>query len=195
MWNFGTFAGCALVNCSLLHTDRKKLEQGTTVIDELVTCSEESVLNKNLSSWVCSWRQRKENLLNFSQHSFCISGSELKLRQDIIFGLLIVKKRANCTFFSYVIDRWNEGGRYTAKILYRKLYKKIFPERKLRGLSPNFYMHIYLWAIYTFQRSVCLFRCRKIGGPILGINKSVTNVWKCKWKLGTRPRSLISVNT
>jgi hypothetical protein len=27
---------------------------------------------------------------------------------------------------------------YTAKILYRKLEKKIFPVRKLRGLNPNF---------------------------------------------------------
>jgi hypothetical protein len=41
--------------------------------------------------------------------------------------------------------------KYTAKILYRKL-EKIFPERKLRSLSPNFYI----------LRSVCLFGCTKL---------------------------------
>jgi hypothetical protein len=34
-----------------------------------------------------------------------------------------------------------------------------------------------LWAIYIFQRSVCLFCCRKICGPILGIYKSHTDIW------------------
>ncbi len=52
---------------------------------------------------------------------------------------------------------------------YRKLGKK-FPERKLRGLNPNFYLHISVSDFYcTFRRSACLFRCSNIGGPILGI--------------------------
>ncbi len=41
-----------------------------------------------------------------------------------------------------------------------------------------------LWAIYKFPRSVCLFCCRKICGPILGM-----------WKLGLRPRNSFSGNT
>ncbi len=46
---------------------------------------------------------------------------------------------------------------------------------------------IYLWEIYTFSRLVCLFCCRKICGPILGIYKSLTDTWM--WKLGLRPRN------
>jgi hypothetical protein len=41
---------------------------------------------------------------------------------------------------------------------------------KLRGVSPNSYIHVYVSDLYTvFPLSVCLFCCRKIGGPIVGI--------------------------
>jgi hypothetical protein len=36
---------------------------------------------------------------------------------------------------------------------------------------------IYLWQIYIFPRSVCLFCCREICGLILGIYKSLTDKW------------------
>ncbi len=52
---------------------------------------------------------------------------------------------------------------------------------------------IYLWEIFLFPRYVCLFCCRKICGPILGINKSLTDIWK--WKLGLRPRNSQKRNT
>jgi hypothetical protein len=46
----------------------------------------------------------------------------------------------------------------------------VFPEMKLRGLVPNSYgSFMYLWAIYIFPWSVCLFGCSKIGRLILGI--------------------------
>ncbi len=32
---------------------------------------------------------------------------------------------------------------------------------------------MFLWAIYVFLGSVCLFCCRKIGGPDVGINRSL----------------------
>jgi hypothetical protein len=52
--------------------------------------------------------------------------------------------------------------------------KKIFPKRKLRGLSPNLYIHISVSDLYIFPRSVCLYGCSKKGsGPILGIYKSL----------------------
>ncbi len=34
---------------------------------------------------------------------------------------------------------------------------------------------MFRWAIYIFSRSVCLFCCGKIGGPIVGIYKSLTD--------------------
>jgi hypothetical protein len=43
---------------------------------------------------------------------------------------------------------------------------------------------MYLWEIYIFPGSVCLFGCTKICRPILGICKSLTDTWM--WKLGDR---------
>ncbi len=43
---------------------------------------------------------------------------------------------------------------------------------------------VYLWEIYIFPGSVCLFCCREICGLILGIYKSLTDTWM--WKLGLR---------
>ncbi len=45
---------------------------------------------------------------------------------------------------------------------------------------------LYLWEIYIFPGSVCLFCCREICGSILGIYKSLTDIWM--WKLGLRQR-------
>ncbi len=45
---------------------------------------------------------------------------------------------------------------------------------------------IYLWEIYIFPGSVCLFCCREICGTILGIYNSLTDTWM--WKLGLRLR-------
>ncbi len=42
---------------------------------------------------------------------------------------------------------------------------------------------IYLWEIYIFPGSVCLFCCNQICGPILGIFKSLADTL---WKLGLR---------
>ncbi len=40
---------------------------------------------------------------------------------------------------------------------------------------------MFLWTIYLFPRLVCLFCCRKICGPIVGIYRSLTDTWM--WKL------------
>ncbi len=44
--------------------------------------------------------------------------------------------------------------------------KLIFTEIKLRGLAPNFYLHVYMSDLYIPTISP---PNRKIGGPIMGI--------------------------
>ncbi len=65
------------------------------------------------------------------------------------------------------------------------------PEMKLRSLVP-ISTFVYLWAIYTFQRSFRNRNTAKIGGLIVRKYKSLTDTWT--QKLGTRPRSFISGN-
>ncbi len=45
-------------------------------------------------------------------------------------------------------------------------------------------LQIYLWKIYIFPGLVCLICCRKIFGPILGIYKSLTDIWMWNWDWG-----------
>jgi hypothetical protein len=71
--------------------------------------------------------------------------------------------------------------------------KQIFAEKELRGLSPNFPHSCVCERFYMFPGSVCLFCCRKICGPILGIYESLTDTWM--WKLGLRQRNSFSGNT
>jgi hypothetical protein len=53
--------------------------------------------------------------------------------------------------------------------------KQIFPEMKLRGFVPKSYIHVSVSDLYvpTIGLQTCL--CRKIGGPIMGIYKSLTD--------------------
>jgi hypothetical protein len=50
----------------------------------------------------------------------------------------------------------------------------VFSEMKLSGLVPNSYIHVSV-GDYIFPGSVCLFACSKIGRPILGMYKSLTD--------------------
>ena len=53
--------------------------------------------------------------------------------------------------------------------------------------------HIHVSVIYIFPGLVCLFCCRKICAPILGIYLSLTDT--CIWKLGLTPPNSFSGNT
>jgi hypothetical protein len=56
--------------------------------------------------------------------------------------------------------------------------KRIFPEKDLSGHSPNFYIHVSVSDLYIPTIKLpSVFCCRKIGRPILGIYKSLTDTW------------------
>ncbi len=67
------------------------------------------------------------------------------------------------------------------------------PRKKLLGHSTNSYIRLFTWENYIFPRSVFHFCCRKIGGPTMGIHRSLTDTWM--WKLGLKPRNSFSENT
>jgi hypothetical protein len=55
--------------------------------------------------------------------------------------------------------------------------KLLFPKQNYNVLSPSSYTQISVRDLYCiFPGSVCLFCCREICGPILGIFKSLTDV-------------------
>jgi hypothetical protein len=66
----------------------------------------------------------------------------------------------------------------------------VFPEKELRGASVPVSTFVCLWAIYIFLGLVHIFSGRRIGRPILGIYKSLTDTWM--WKLGLRPHNSFS---
>jgi hypothetical protein len=74
-----------------------------------------------------------------------------------------------------------------------KNLKQIFPEMKLRGLVPNLYIHVCICVRDLYIPMIGpQVQYSEIGGPIVGIYKSLTDAWM--EKLGTRLRSFISGN-
>jgi hypothetical protein len=51
----------------------------------------------------------------------------------------------------------------------------VFPKKELRGLSPNFHIHVSVCVIYIFPELLHIFSCSKIGRPIVEIYKSLTD--------------------
>ncbi len=64
-----------------------------------------------------------------------------------------------------------------------KIRNKYFQKRNCAASVPIL-TFMFRWSIYIFPRSVCLFCCRKIGGPIVGIYRSL-QTQKCgNWDWG-----------
>ncbi len=84
-------------------------------------------------------------------------------------------KGKSLDLFQNSMVHWNENPIY------------VFPEKELRGLSPNFRVHVSVRDL-VFH----IFSCSRIGRPIVGIYKSLTDTWM--WKLGLRPCNSFSEN-
>jgi hypothetical protein len=68
----------------------------------------------------------------------------------------------------------------------------VFLDEELRGLSPNFHIHVSIYAIYKFPRSVNLFCLQQNRQPIVGIHKSFTET--LMYELGLSTCSSFSKN-
>jgi|LakMenE01Jun11ns_1017448.scaffolds.fasta_scaffold9750182_1 hypothetical protein len=69
--------------------------------------------------------------------------------------------------FCYVIGTFYLTARTNTENL-----KQIFPEKELRGHSPNFYIHVFVSDLYIPMINLLL---QEICGPILGIYKLLTD--------------------
>ncbi len=56
----------------------------------------------------------------------------------------------------------------------------VFKGKELRGLSPNSYIHVSLWAIYLFPGSIHIFSCSRIGRPIVGLYINRAQTHECR---------------
>jgi hypothetical protein len=81
--------------------------------------------------------------------------------------------------------RWESNINVWFPFMYSEKWNCCFQNRIIKSCLPVPKL-IYLWEIYIFPGSVCLFCCREICGPILGIYKSLTT-HECgcgKWEWG-----------
>ncbi len=70
--------------------------------------------------------------------------------------------------------------------------KQIFPEKELRGHSPNFHIHVSVSDLYISMIDLPILLL-EICGPILGIYQSLTDTRM--WKLRLRPGNSQKWNT
>ncbi len=53
----------------------------------------------------------------------------------------------------------------------------VLPEKKLRGLSPNLHIQVFMSVLYIPTIGPPIFSCSRIGRPIVVIYKSLTETW------------------
>ncbi len=111
-------------------------------------------------------------------HQFCIKIMILCLFRSYLNVCCILE-------FTILLSKWhvlfvhcNENPNY------------LFPEKELRGLSPH--SCVCERFILYIPGFVHIFSFSRIGSPMVGINKSLTNTWMVK--LGLRPRNSFSGN-
>ncbi len=76
--------------------------------------------------------------------------------------------------------RWNAFSRAHCKDTIPNIQNKYSQERNCAATVP-ISTFMFLWAIIIFLWSACLFCCRKIGGPNVGIDRSLTDTCWTIW--------------
>jgi hypothetical protein len=83
--------------------------------------------------------------------------------------------------------RYNRGDKRYITLHCKQKSINVFLEKELRGLSPNFHIHV---SVNDFSIP-SMFSCSRKGRPIVRIYKSLTDRM---WKLGLRPCNSFSGN-
>ncbi len=92
----------------------------------------------------------------------------------------IKRRREGLVLYKLFNSLWKSWNRYYSSTICMhckdtipKIWNKYSQKRcAATVLIPSF---MFMWAIYIFLWSVCLFRCRKIGGQNVGIYRSLTD--------------------
>jgi hypothetical protein len=87
-------------------------------------------------------------ILSLNQHNFELPGELLKAAFDSTVPLYSPAEQSSFVLYN---THCNENPVY------------VLQEKELRGLCPNSYIQMCLWAIYIFPRSLHIFGCSKIG--------------------------------
>jgi hypothetical protein len=89
-----------------------------------------------------------------------------------------------CSHALQMKSRWESNLNVWFSFMYSQKRNCYFQNRIIMFCLPVPTL-IYLWDIFKFPGSVCLFCCREICGPILRIYKSLTDKCECgNWNLG-----------
>ncbi len=102
------------------------------------------------------------------------------------FMQVLLVRQTLCLSSLQRMGRWESNINVWFPFIYSQKWNCYFQNRIIMFCLPV-PSRIYLWEIYLFPGSVCLFCCMEICGLILGIYKSLTDTWM--WKLGLRPRN------
>jgi hypothetical protein len=110
--------------------------------------------------------------------------SYLRCWWDVDYGGLCVRLKPTWPPYSAKPVYISDPGRHphpgwASEHMAMKILFMFSPGKELRGLSPNFHIHVCLWAIYIYPGSVHILSCSciRIGRLILEIYQSLTDIW------------------
>jgi hypothetical protein len=114
--------------------------------------------------------------INYSILSGVIKGFKLLLVKRSILRILIW----NTVDYAYVCNWWESNINVWIPHLCIPRNETVQPcdfQNRIRMFCLPISTLIYLWEIYIFPGSVCLFCCNQLCGPILGTYKSLIDTW------------------
>jgi hypothetical protein len=187
------------INC--FHLSLKFRHMHSTVMNQINCPVKCSFIHKKItfhSNWEISDLEKDPHTVHLREDK--IRGSLINKKQNYLFSkgedleqCLIKEQSREMVYLEFYFISFSASWVSThCKDAIPKIRYIHFQERNCAATVP-IPRFMVLCAIYIFPWLVCIFCCRKIGGPIMGIYKSLTDIWM--WKLGLRPPSSFYGNT